>query len=144
MPSTSTIWPTKGGGFTHPVDLSDLIDSLAAAVPPRLPARGRCNGPATTGGTMWPSDAGVRRPGGGIRMRSSAKGLVRHAILAAALGPLMVLTFAAAAGAAPSSTDHRPQVLTTGLQGSVGSAVGPDGALYVTEALAGRVSRVDR
>jgi len=77
-------------------------------------------------------------------MRSSAKGLVRHAILAAALGPLMVLTFAAAAGAAPSSTDHRPQVLTTGLQGSVGSAVGPDGALYVTEALAGRVSRVDR
>jgi len=31
----------------------------------------------------------------------------------------------------------------TGLQGAVGSAVGPDGALYVTEGLAGRVSRVD-
>jgi len=33
--------------------------------------------------------------------------------------------------------------LVEGLQGASGSTVGPDGALYVTEGLAGRVSRVD-
>jgi sugar lactone lactonase YvrE len=33
--------------------------------------------------------------------------------------------------------------LVTGLAGGAGSTIGPDGALYVTEPLAGRVSRVD-
>jgi hypothetical protein len=33
--------------------------------------------------------------------------------------------------------------LLSGLQGGSGSTVGPDGALYVTESLAGRISRVD-
>jgi len=33
--------------------------------------------------------------------------------------------------------------LVTGLEGASGSTVGPDGALYVTEGAAGRVSRVD-
>lgn len=40
--------------------------------------------------------------------------------------------------AAPTST-----LLVTGLQGGSGSTIGPGGALYVTEGLAGRVSRVD-
>lgn len=39
-----------------------------------------------------------------------------------------------------SAIAHR---LVTGLQRGRGSAVGPDGALYVTEAAAGRISRVD-
>jgi hypothetical protein len=34
-------------------------------------------------------------------------------------------------------------LLVGGLQGALGSTVGPDGALYVTEATAGRISRVD-
>src|SRR5687768_15928716 len=34
-------------------------------------------------------------------------------------------------------------VLASGLQGSEGSAIGPDGALYVAEGVAGRISRVD-
>jgi sugar lactone lactonase YvrE len=33
--------------------------------------------------------------------------------------------------------------LVTGLEGSSGSTIGPDGALYVTEGAAGRISRVD-
>ena len=33
--------------------------------------------------------------------------------------------------------------LVTGLEGGSGSAIGPDGALYVTETAAGRISRVD-
>jgi hypothetical protein len=35
------------------------------------------------------------------------------------------------------------ELLVTGLQGGSGSAIGPGGALYVTEAHAGRISRVD-
>jgi hypothetical protein len=34
-------------------------------------------------------------------------------------------------------------VLTSGLDGPIGSTIGPDGALYVAEGLAGRISRVD-
>jgi hypothetical protein len=34
-------------------------------------------------------------------------------------------------------------MLASGLQGAVGSAVGPDSALYVTEGAAGRIARVD-
>jgi len=48
-----------------------------------------------------------------------------------------------------SAAAKRPPVsptailLTSGLEGGSGSTIGPDGALYVTEGLAGRVSRVD-
>lgn len=35
-------------------------------------------------------------------------------------------------------------LLASGLQGSIGSAIGPDGALYVPEGIAGTVSRIDR
>jgi hypothetical protein len=37
----------------------------------------------------------------------------------------------------------QPTLLVSGLQGSSGSTIGPDGALYVTEGAAGRISRVD-
>ena len=63
---------------------------------------------------------------------------------------LMVLTAALTAMAAPSaasaaapSGEATVSRLVTGLQGSIGSTVGPDGALYVTEGAAGRVTRVD-
>jgi sugar lactone lactonase YvrE len=46
------------------------------------------------------------------------------------------------ASAAEDSAES-PDPLVTGLEGASGSAVGPDGALYVTEGQAGRVSRVD-
>lgn len=36
-----------------------------------------------------------------------------------------------------------PQLLASGLEGAAGSAIGPGGALYVTEGAAGRISRVD-
>jgi sugar lactone lactonase YvrE len=47
------------------------------------------------------------------------------------------------AGAAPPFGEPTSTVLLTGLQGATGSTVGPDGALYVTEAVPGRVLRVD-
>jgi hypothetical protein len=40
--------------------------------------------------------------------------------------------------AAPKAT-----LLAAGLEGSIGSTVGPDGALYVPEGAAGRISRID-
>jgi sugar lactone lactonase YvrE len=64
--------------------------------------------------------------------------------LAAALSaaPLFVSspTASALSGAAHPDVD----VLVSGLQGSLGSTVGPDGALYVAEGVAGRISRIDR
>ena len=45
--------------------------------------------------------------------------------------------------AAPPSTTPDISLLVSGLQGATGSTVGPGGALYVTEATAGRISRVD-
>jgi hypothetical protein len=74
--------------------------------------------------------------------RLSVRVAAAQSILFVAIAQLMVLTFVGTAGAAPP-TRHRTQILTAGLQGSVGSVIGPDGALYVTEATAGRVSRVD-
>lgn len=58
---------------------------------------------------------------------------VLAAVLLAAVAPL------ASAPPPPAS----PVLLVTGLEGASGSAVGPGGALYVTEGAAGRISRVD-
>jgi hypothetical protein len=48
-----------------------------------------------------------------------------------------------AQSAPPPSVSPTAALLVTGLQGATGSTVGPDGALYVTEGAAGRISRVD-
>jgi sugar lactone lactonase YvrE len=41
------------------------------------------------------------------------------------------------------SRSSRAALLVSGLEGGSGSTIGPDGALYVTEGAAGRISRVD-
>jgi hypothetical protein len=61
---------------------------------------------------------------------------------------LLVLVLAAlvtpsVASAAPRHGHPTAHLLVTGLQGGSGSTVGPDGALYVTEGVAGRITRVD-
>src|SRR5215216_5038737 len=61
---------------------------------------------------------------------------------------LLVLVLAAlvapsVASAAPRHGHATAHLLVTGLQGGAGSTIGPDGALYVTEGVAGRVTRVD-
>lgn len=43
----------------------------------------------------------------------------------------------------PLAANSQPSLFVEGLQGTSGSAVGPDGALYVTEGAAGRLTRVD-
>jgi hypothetical protein len=64
------------------------------------------------------------------------KVLVFSAVLAAMLAPTV-------AEAHPRSSELAVSRLVTGLQGGGGSTIGPDGALYVTEAVAGRVTRID-
>src|SRR5438034_10615951 len=61
-------------------------------------------------------------------------------LLAAAL--IAMITPSAATAGRPSETPTAT-LLVTGLEGGFGSTVGPDGALYVTEVVAGRISRVD-
>jgi hypothetical protein len=71
---------------------------------------------------------------------------MRHArmlLLAAALSALIVPSTGGVASATAPSTAHDIHLLASGLQGSAGSTVGPDGALYVAEGVAGRISRVD-
>lgn len=75
-------------------------------------------------------------------------------IIAVLLSTMLAATTVATAAATPSHHDHPahhhahhhadPSLLTAGLSGGAGSAIGPDGALYVTEPVSGEVSRVDR
>lgn len=43
----------------------------------------------------------------------------------------------------PWAATAQPSLLTSGLEGTSGSGLGPDGALYVTEGAAGRLTRID-
>ena len=56
---------------------------------------------------------------------------------------LLALVVPSAATAAGSSRDPTAHRLVAGLEGGSGSTIGPDGALYVTENAAGRITRVD-
>jgi hypothetical protein len=69
---------------------------------------------------------------------SASRTRVISATATLALAVLMVSATVALPAIAATKTR-----LVTGLAGGSGSTVGPDGALYVTEGLAGRVSRVD-
>src|SRR5829696_2658515 len=60
------------------------------------------------------------------------------------LSAALVAMFApSAASAAPPTGGANASLLVAGLEGGAGSTIGPGGALYVTEAVAGRITRVD-
>jgi hypothetical protein len=62
-------------------------------------------------------------------------------LLAAAL--IAIITSSAANAAPPCERPTATRLVTGLVQGAKGSTIGPDGALYVTEGAAGRISRVD-
>ena len=62
--------------------------------------------------------------------------LLAAAVMIAMIGP-------SAASASHTTGQPNASLLVTGLEGATGSAIGPGGALYVTEGAAGRISRVD-
>src|SRR6266446_3787159 len=67
----------------------------------------------------------------------------RFLIGSSLLMALIAMITPSAESAPPPSVSPTAALLVTGLQGATGSTVGPDGALYVTEGAAGRISRVD-
>jgi hypothetical protein len=67
----------------------------------------------------------------------------RFLIGSSLLMALVAMITPSAESAPPPSVSPTAALLVTGLQGATGSTVGPDGALYVTEGAAGRISRVD-
>jgi hypothetical protein len=73
-----------------------------------------------------------------MRSATSTRSRVIPALATVVLSVVMV----SGAIALPAVAANKTR-LVTGLAGGSGSTVGPDGALYVTEGLAGRVSRVD-
>src|SRR5689334_6643714 len=89
---------------------------------------------------------GLRAGGGCLHSNADQEGsyvmfafLSRVRPVMAAIAVLVLgTTDAAAQSGGPVATR-----LVSGLEGAVGSTVGPDGALYVTEGTAGRISRVE-
>jgi hypothetical protein len=69
----------------------------------------------------------------------------RPALLVAACVSAAVLTLSTGAATAQASCHHPhgTRVLVSGLGGTLGSTIGPDGALYVPDGVAGTVTRVD-
>src|SRR3979411_3008516 len=65
--------------------------------------------------------------------------------MAAAL-VLMMPAFAVWAGdhEPPGAQSHPAKLLAPGRMGTIGSTIGPDGALYVAEGALGRITRIDR
>ena len=61
-------------------------------------------------------------------------------LMAAAIVALLPVS---ARSAPQRCAEPRATLLAAGLQASLGSAIGPDGALYVAEGAAGRISRID-
>lgn len=64
----------------------------------------------------------------------------KRLVIVLAISILLVLGSSTVAAAKKTA---RATLLATGLAGGSGSTLGPDGALYVAEPLAGRISRVD-
>jgi len=63
-------------------------------------------------------------------------------VLMLAAAVIAMITSSAASASSPCGEPAATR-LVTGLEGAMGSTIGPDGALYVTEGAAGRISRVD-
>ncbi|MDT4980950.1 MAG: hypothetical protein QOG07_2829, partial [Pseudonocardiales bacterium] len=68
---------------------------------------------------------------------------IRKFLILATTAAVLIALIAPPAYARTTSARHRAHLLASGLQGALGSTVGPDGALYVVEGVAGRISRVD-
>lgn len=71
---------------------------------------------------------------------------MRRTYLSAVFAAVLASGSAVAVAPAADATVLEPQrhVLVSGLEGALGSTIGPDGALYVVEGIPGRVTRIDR
>jgi hypothetical protein len=65
------------------------------------------------------------------------------AVIGVVLSLMMILSSSIGVAAKISFEQPTAVLLASGLEGAMGSTIGPGGALYVTEGAAGRISRVD-
>lgn len=68
----------------------------------------------------------------------------RFVLLALAITASVTVGAAPTVGASPPPDPPSIEPVAAGIQGAGGSAIGPDGALYVTENQTGRILRIDR
>jgi hypothetical protein len=66
----------------------------------------------------------------------------RHVVLAALVTLVVAALTAAALASAATQTASSPSLVYGGLSSGSGSTIGPDGALYVTDPVAGRIVRI--
>jgi sugar lactone lactonase YvrE len=64
-------------------------------------------------------------------------------VIGSVISFMIILGSNPAIAAKIQSADPSPVLITEGLEGSSGSTIGSDGALYVTEGAVGRISRID-
>jgi len=67
----------------------------------------------------------------------------KRLVIILALSIMLILGSSGVAAAKNPPATPTATLLVTGLEGGSGSTIGPDGALYIPETLAGRISRVD-
>jgi hypothetical protein len=67
----------------------------------------------------------------------------KRVLIGLVLGCMLIIGISRAASAKTPPGEPSASLLVSSLQGASGSTIGPDGALYVTEGAAGRISRVD-
>jgi hypothetical protein len=81
-----------------------------------------------------------------ITTRNKPTGTGRGLLTIAAALALLMPALAVRAGdnQPPGSQPGEVRLLASGLQGTIGSTIGPDGALYVAEGAVGRITRIDR
>jgi hypothetical protein len=84
----------------------------------------------------------IERTHGEGNFMSSSGSTPRPRVISALATVALAIVTVSATIALPAIAATKTRLIT-GLAGGSGSTVGPDGALYVTEGLAGRVSRVD-
>jgi hypothetical protein len=65
-------------------------------------------------------------------------------IIAAVSAVSAASVYVAGPAAATTTTTSRVHLLASGLDGALGSTIGPDGALYVVEGVAGKITRINR
>ena len=79
-----------------------------------------------------------------ITTRNKPTGTATGLMTMAAALALLMPAFAVRAGDNSGSEPAEVKLLASGLMGTIGSTIGPDGALYVAEGAVGRITRIDR
>src|SRR5690349_7393931 len=131
--------PAPAGSLTHHRAVRQ--DPVPRPAAPRGRPSGPRIGPGRRSARRGTTSSTHRRPEDRVMSLLPRRGRVAVPLVAAALALTAVTTPPASSGPPPHG-GPAATLVAAGLGGGLGSTVGPDGALYVTEGKAGRVARV--